>query len=120
MTTEFSPPYHVSKPQPGSASSTPRVATKRSTRTRHEADDVCRLMNHNDELRTLTDEQITEAAKHAAIEQIRRELRDTPDSSGRYDDEDSHVEVRRLDEWLAAGYSLEEARSRSHDERFSK
>ena len=98
MTTEFSPPYHVEQTAAGFTIINAKGGHEALYSNRHEADDICRLMNHDAELRNLTDEQIAEAAKHAAIEQFRREIRDTPDSSGRYDDEDSHVEVRRLDE----------------------
>jgi hypothetical protein len=98
MTTEFSPPYHVEKTNGGFAIINAKGGHEALYPSRGEADELCRLMNHNAELRNLTDEQITEAAKHAAIEQVRRELHCKPDSSGRYDDEDSHVEVRRLDE----------------------
>lgn len=46
----------------------------------------------------LTDAQITEAASYAAMQQLRREIRDPyepPDSSDRWDDEDSMTKVCR-------------------------
>ena len=93
MTTEFSPPYHVEQTAAGFSVINAKGGHEGLYSNRHEADDLCRIMNDDANLRTLTDEQIAEAAKHAAIEQFRREIRDTPDSSGRYDDEDSHTEI---------------------------
>ena len=98
MKTEFSPPYHVEQTAAGFTVINAKGGHESLYSNRGEADEACRLMNHNTELRNLTAEQIREAAKYAAIEQFRREIRCKPDSSGRYDDEDSHIEVRRLDE----------------------
>lgn len=98
MTTEFSPPYHVEKTNGGFTIINAKGGHEALYSSRGEADELCRMMNEQAEMRSLTDKQITEAAWHAAMEQMRRELHCKPDSSGRYEDEDSHIEVRRFDE----------------------
>ena len=98
MMTEFSPPYHVEQTAAGFTIINAKGGHEALYTNRHEADELCRLMNHDAELQSLTDEQITEAARHAAIEQFRRELRCKPASSSHYDHGDFHIEIRRLDE----------------------